>query len=112
MPEAWDALPFHIDHVIAEQHHGKTVGSNLALACYACNLHKGPNIAGIDALTHKIIKLFHPRRHQWSYHFRWNGAVLEGRTVIGRVTVDVLAMNLPYRVELREYLMHVGVFPL
>lgn len=48
MPATRDALPFHIDHVIAEQHGGMSVAGNLALACYACNLPKGPNIAGID----------------------------------------------------------------
>ena len=28
-----DALPHHIDHVIAQKHNGPTVESNLALAC-------------------------------------------------------------------------------
>jgi 5-methylcytosine-specific restriction endonuclease McrA len=37
MPQAYDELPFEIDHVVAEQHGGKTVASNLALACFACN---------------------------------------------------------------------------
>ena len=41
-------LPCHIDHVIAQQHGGVTAASNLALACYACNLHKGPNLSGRD----------------------------------------------------------------
>ena len=39
-------LPFQIDHIIAEKHGGKTVGTNLALACAHCNRFKGPNIAG------------------------------------------------------------------
>jgi hypothetical protein len=41
-----DLLPFEIDHVIAQQHRGPTVLSNLALACAADNKYKGPNIAG------------------------------------------------------------------
>ncbi len=32
MPQIYDELPFEIDHVIAEQHGGKTVASNLALS--------------------------------------------------------------------------------
>ena len=35
IPEEWDALPFYIDHIIAGQHRGKDIASNLALACYA-----------------------------------------------------------------------------
>jgi HNH endonuclease len=35
MPQIYDELPFEIDHVIAEQHGGKTVASNLTLACFA-----------------------------------------------------------------------------
>jgi hypothetical protein len=28
-----DVLPFQIDHIIAEKHHGPTVAENLALSC-------------------------------------------------------------------------------
>ena len=42
MPEEWDELPFHIDHVIAEQHGGKTVAGNLALACYGTQRGQAP----------------------------------------------------------------------
>jgi hypothetical protein len=55
--------------------------------------------------------LFHPRRHKWGRHFRWDGPVLVGRTDVGRVTVAVLAMNLPHRVRHREQLMAEGVYP-
>src|SRR5215475_4919031 len=43
-----DPLPFEIDHVIAKKHRGPTRASNLCLACFACNNHKGPNVAGVD----------------------------------------------------------------
>ena len=33
LPQSLDVLPFQIDHVIAEQHHGPTVAENLALSC-------------------------------------------------------------------------------
>jgi hypothetical protein len=51
MPQIYDELPFEIDHVVAEQHAGETVTSNLALACFADSHHRGPNLAGIDPRT-------------------------------------------------------------
>jgi hypothetical protein len=102
---------FHIEHVIAKQHRGTDSPANLALCCHQDNLHKGPNLAGIDPRTKKLVRLFNPRRHKWGRHFRWDGPVLVGRTATGRATVDVLAMNLPARVRLREELIAAGRFP-
>jgi hypothetical protein len=107
----YPTVPFPIDHVIARQHRGRTVLSNLANSCLHCNSHKGPNIAGLDPRTNKLTKLFHPRRHRWSWHFRWDGPYLVGRTAIGRTTVDVLALNDPALVAVREALMEEGLFP-
>jgi hypothetical protein len=84
---------------------------NLALACFACNNHKGSNIAGIDPDTHAVPPLFHPRRDDWQEHFVWNGPELVGRTPVGRTTIAVLAINLPRRLALRRALMEEGVFP-
>jgi hypothetical protein len=112
MPQAYyPTVPFPIDHVIARQHRGPTVPGNLALSCLHCNSHKGPNIAGIDPRTRKLTKLFNPRRHKWARHFRWDGPYLVGLTAVGRVTVDVLAMNDPEAVEVRETLIEEGLFP-
>lgn len=99
---------FAIDHIIAEQHGGQSVSGNLALSCYRCNLHKGPNIASRDRRTGKLVPLFHPRRHKWSTHFAWNGPYLVGQTAIGRATIEVLAMNHPDAVSLREELILAG----
>lgn len=109
LPQFASFVPFEIDHVIACKHKGRTVATNLAMTCVYCNAHKGPNIAGIDPATGKLTKkLFHPRRHQWTYHFRYDGGVVIGRTAIGRTTADVLRMNLPNLVALREVLMEEG----
>jgi hypothetical protein len=102
---------FHVEHIIACQHGGTDALSNLALACHQDNLHKGPNLTGIDSRTRKITRLFHPRRHKWSRHFRWEGPRMVGRTAIGRTTVEVLGMNLRHRVSLREALIAAGRFP-
>ncbi len=89
---------------------GMTSQDNLALACYACNHHKGPNIAGYDWESEQTIPLFSPRRDQWTAHFRWRGPELVGLTPIGRVTVHVLAINFDYRVALRRALIEEGLF--
>jgi hypothetical protein len=113
LPQTLHPGPFEIEHVVPIQHGGPTTLGNLAYSCLHCNRHKGPNLAGIDRQTSrtKLIHLFHPRRHRWSYHFVWDGPLLVGRTPIGRVTVAVLAMNDPIRVALREELIEEGVFP-
>jgi hypothetical protein len=103
-------LPFQIDHVISEKHGGATTPQNLALSCERCNSHKGPNIAGYLAGNH--VPLFNPRTDRWADHFEWNGPLLVGKTPVGSVTIDVLAINLPYRVTLRAALFEEGIFPL
>jgi hypothetical protein len=102
-------LPFQIDHIIAEKHGGTTVSDHLALSCERCNSHKGPNIAGY--LDGRHVRLFNPRRDCWSDHFAWNGPYLVGKTDIGTVTIDVLAINLRYRVAIRTALIEEGIFP-
>src|SRR4051812_19992387 len=111
MPQEYDEITFEIDHIIARKHHGAGVAGNLALSCFHCNSFKGSDIAGRDPLTRKLTPLFHLRRHKWDRHFRWAGAYLIGRTPVGRVTVDLLNINDPLRVELREELIEEGVFP-
>jgi hypothetical protein len=113
VPDSVHPWPFEIEHVVAEQHGGLTTLSNLAYACLQCNRHKGPNLAGIDRRTSrtKLVRLYNPRRHRWAYHFAWDGGRVVGRTPIGRVTVEVLALNDSLRVALREPLITEGVFP-
>ena len=111
MRQEFDELPFQIEHVIPRKHHGSDEEDNLALACFACNNHKGPNLSGVDPQTGQMARLFHPRKDKWKEHFEWNGALLVGRTAVGRATLDVLAINLPYRCALRAVLVEEGVFP-
>lgn len=112
MPQAYyPTVPFPIDHIIARQHRGRTTPGNLALCCLHDNLHKGPNIAGIDPVTRRLTRLFNPRRHRWDRHFRWDGAYLIGRTAVGRTTIAVLAMNDPDVIKVRRSLIEEGLFP-
>jgi hypothetical protein len=109
LPAAHVLTPFQVEHIVAKQHGGKDRLLNLAHACLRCNLHKGPNLTGIDPKTGKLTRLFHPRRHAWKRHFRWDGPRLVGRTAVGRTTVAVLAMNEPERVVLRQELLDQGI---
>ena len=104
-------MPFEIDHIVAEKHGGQTESGNLALACCYCNRFKGPNLSGMDPVSSEIVRLFHPRLDRWYEHFAWSGLMLAGRTPIGRVTIQVLGLNLPGHIRLREALAEEGVFP-
>jgi hypothetical protein len=110
MPQEFIDAIHEVDHVIAQKHRGATTLDNLALACFHCNNHKGPNIAGVDPATGQVTRLFHPRLDRWSEHFSWQGAVLIGLTPIGRSTVEVLEINLRHRVAHRHVLIEEGVF--
>ncbi len=99
---------FHVEHIIARQHGGQTEPDNLALACSHRNFHKGPNIAGLDPESGRLVPLFYPRRDQWADHFTWEGTLVVGLTAVGRATVELLSMNDWQRVEVRENLHALG----
>ena len=101
-------LAHHVEHIVAKQHGGSDDPNNLALACHRCNLHKGPNLTGIDSLTGQVVPLFDPRNDRWSEHFVFNGPRVEGTSVTGRATVRVLAMNDARRVEVRQEILKYG----
>jgi len=108
-PERLSELRFQLDHILARKHGGPTSAENLAFACFRCNSHKGPNLSGIDPTTGKAERLFHPRADDWAAHFQWRGAVLIGRTAVGRATIGVLNINRPDVVLVRKALLAEGV---
>lgn len=91
----------HIEHIRPRKHGGSDDESNLCLACIDCNLHKGPNLTGIDPATGTVTELFHPRRQDWNEHFAWNGIRLVGKTATGRTTIEVMNMNSDDQLDLR-----------
>ena len=111
IPQDFDAVSFHIEHIIASSHGGHTVENNLALSCSRCNLYKGTNIATADPETGEPTFLFHPRRQKWDEHFRLNGAVIQALTPEGRATIFVLHINDQERVEHRELLIQFDNYP-
>ena len=110
-PEALARLPFQIDHIIARKHGGVASPDNLAWSCLYCNSYKGSNLSGIDPDTGALVRLFHPRKDAWTEHFRWEVALLVGRTPIGRATIEVLRINDPDAIAVRASLIQEGVFP-
>jgi hypothetical protein len=107
--DAW--VPHEPDHIIATKHRGRTNEANLAWTCLACNRHKGTDVASIDDHTGRVVRLFHPRRDRWARHFRLEGAVIVGRTVVGRVTMQLLQFNRMDRVRTRRTLIAAGCYP-
>ena len=59
------------------------------------------------------VALFHPRTHRWSDHFAWSAdfARIEGKTPLGRATIEVLHFNRPGVVNLRRVLAAGGLHP-
>lgn len=92
----------HIEHVVPKKHGGTDAPENLALACIDCNLHKGPNLTGIDPDTQQVTELFHPRQQPWTDHFDWDGISILGKTPVGRTTIRVLNMNSEDQLALRS----------
>ena len=86
---------------------------NRALTCISCNASKYNHVNGVDPHDGTEQRLFNPRIDAWGDHFRWSGdaVTLEGRTPIGRATVNRLKMNSDERLEARRYWVRLGLLP-
>ena len=111
LAEADAYFPHEADHIIAVKHGGTSTLENLAWACFDCNRFKGSDIASLDVVTQALVPLFHPRVHVWLEHFQLAGGEIRPLTPIGRVTVALLKLNLPPRVEVRATLVQAGRYP-
>jgi len=108
IPQVAFRRPFHMEHILAKQHGGRTQLDNLALACWQCNLKKGTNLTSIDPETGELTRLFHPRTDKWTDHFasrvsesRVGRVQIVGLTPIGRATARLLDVNEDLRQVLR-----------
>jgi hypothetical protein len=63
----------------------------------------------VDPVTGAIVTLFHPRGDRWAEHFVWKGAWLGGKTPRARATIEVLQINEPAAVAVRESLLEEGI---
>jgi hypothetical protein len=110
MPESATFAAHEFDHIIAQKHGGQTETDNLALSCALCNKHKGSDVTSVDPETGDITPLFHPRQDRWSDHFQFDQGRIVALTPKGRVTVRLLQLNQPERVEERTRLMETGLY--
>ncbi|QLE59731.1 HNH endonuclease [Nostoc sp. TCL26-01] len=110
IPDITTFVSHEIDHIIAEKHGGLTQSENLALSCTLCNKRKGSDLASIDPETGKIVPLYHPRQDLWHEHFQLKDAEILPLTAQGRVTVSLLQLNRPDRVEERLLFLQAGIF--
>jgi hypothetical protein len=104
-----DFLAFHVEHILPKQHGGTDDPESLCYSCSECNWAKGPNLSG--TLGGKLYPLFNPRKQNWTRHFFWEQTILVGKTKTGVVTIQVLNINDPARVMLRENLLFEARFP-
>lgn len=110
LPEIATFAPHEVDHIIAKKHGGLTQIENLALSCTICNKYKGSDLTSIDPETGEIIPLYHPRQDSWPQHFDLQNAEIIPLTAKGRVTVRLLQLNRPERVQERQLLIEAGIF--
>jgi hypothetical protein len=105
------AFSHEVDHIIARKHRGLTNADNLALSCFACNRHKGSDLASFDPLTNELTLLFNPRTQIWDEHFQLAEGYIIGKTAIGRTTVFLFNMNTADQVYKRQVLIAQDLYP-
>jgi hypothetical protein len=107
------SIDFAIDHVIAEKHGGETLLENLCYSCFWCNSYKGSDLSSVDWEDgqRKIVQLFNPREQNWEEHFRLEGVEILALSSHARVTISLLHMNEPERLEERKLLSDLGLYP-
>ena len=95
--EVLAGIPSEIEHIIPLAAGGRTIESNLWLACSPCNEYKGVRITAIDPISGEIVPVFNPRQQAWSDHFAWSTDCIRiiGRTPVGRATIVALHLNRP-----------------
>ena len=109
-----EVMDLTVDHVVPRADQGSSDLSNLALCCLACNARKWKFTHGTDSHTRRTVPLFDPRRQRWHDHFQWTDndcTRIEGKTATGRATVELLQMNSRRAVQIRRWLMLVGLHP-
>jgi hypothetical protein len=102
-----------IEHLIPQAHGGSDEEDNLWLSCRLCNNFKGTQTEGLDPETGQRVRLFDPRRQQWSEHFGWSaeGTHILGKTPCGRATVIALQLNHVIAVMVRQQWVAAGWHP-
>lgn len=105
--------PLEVEHFLPRSRGGLTVLENLWLACRQCNAHKSDRTQALDPNSQEWVGIFDPRRDRWTDHFCWSEDALrvEGKTAIGRATVEALQLNREVLVEARGTWIAAGLHP-
>jgi HNH endonuclease len=111
MHQSLQGATFHVEHVIPVSRDGKSVLANLVLACPSCNLHKSNRIKAVDPQTQEVVALFHPRHDDWGQHFGFLDFTIVGKTKCARATIDLLNLNHPRKLKVREAEALFDLFP-
>ena len=112
-PQRFVMGTLEIEHLVPRAKGGSSEEDNLWLACSLCNRYKGTQTSATDPRTGDAAQLFNPRHDNWSEHFRWSadGVRIEGRTPVGRATVEALKLNNELAVEVRRNWVRAGWHP-
>lgn len=105
--------PLVMEHIYPLSRGGKTIASNLALACQTCNNCKYTKITAVDPAIGEEVPLFNPRQMKWSDHFTWTPDTTKmlGLTPTGRATVELLETNRESVMNMRNVLAMMGFHP-
>jgi hypothetical protein len=112
-PEVISNVAFEVDHIIPLSKSGLDQQQNWALACRVCNLRKLDRVNGFDRVSQQQVCLFNPRVDVWEEHFVVQKEApfqLEGKTPIGRATIERLEMNSPLQLRARALWIALGIF--
>jgi len=112
-PKKYAPGPFDIEHTVPLSKGGSSSLDNLAYACNGCNGIKYNKIYAIDPADGKSVRLYNPRKNDWSDHFMWSdtGLLVIGITSIGRATVNLLELNREELLNIRSILHLIGEHP-
>ena len=99
IPDLGFAFPFHVDHIRAVKHGGKSILENLAYCCPDCNYYKGTDFGTF--LGSRVVLFFNPRKDQWERHFQMKTGAILPLTDVGMATVNMFQFNLPARIVYR-----------
>lgn len=105
--------PLSVEHITPVSKGGSDDLDNLAHSCQGCNNRKYIHTEAIDPVTNTVVRLFHPRKDQWSDHFQWSTdqSIIIGLTPSGRATIEKLDLNRKGVVNLRHVLVLIGEHP-
>jgi hypothetical protein len=114
LSQATQVATFPVDHILPILAGGKTEPDNLALACPRCNSAKWTHTSASDPESGELIRLFDPRRDNWSDHFQWSATDpmwLEARSAAARATIELLDLNSQHRRQVRHWLIALRFHP-